>query len=466
MSLSRYIALGIALNLFGASLAVAQQQRRGSQQPQELQAPPSPPPERELSRSRFSETVSEPRIASRPVPIVSKASATSDASRGAVGVSSRQLSTSTPPSEQLKLKPEFATADPRNVKELLLPSTIIAIVGGHHIITGDILGDVNLSIPPEAKLQMPEEEFEKIQVMYVRAILNGSVDTKLLHNDFLRQPHGKEMYAKLESQIATRFDEQVYDAFNKVIAADTMESRDDLKRIDQAIRRIADLMVRENLSTMGEVDVALAKYGTSLNKERKRYAERLSAFLVLQNLTTGKKQKEITREMQLEYYQNHLPDFDRVARCKWEKLSVKHSKFKNEDEAWDAIAEMGNRVYLGNVKLSTVAKKSSQTADAEDGGLHDWTSKGALRSEVLNDAIFELPVGDLSDILRDDEGFHIVRVIEREDGGYQPFSDPKTQEVIKKRMEDEQTTAMRLEHLEKLKREIAVWNIFDDLGDE
>lgn len=461
MSLSRYIALGMALNLFGASLAVAQQ-RQGGQTQQEMQAPPSPPPERELSRSRFSET----RTASRPPPIVSKASATVDSSRGATGVSSKPLSAGPPAAEQLKLKPEFATVDPRNVKELLLPTTIIAIVGGHHIITGDILGDVNLSIPPEAKLQMPEEEFEKYQVIYVRAILNGSVDTKLLHNDFLRQPHGKEMYAKLESQIATRFDEQVYDAFNKVIAADTMESRDDLKRIDQAIRRIADLMVRENLSTMGEVDVALSKYGTSLNKERKRYAERLSAFLVLQNLTTGKKQKEITREMQLEYYQNHLPDFDRVARCKWEKLSVKHSKFKNEDEAWDAIAEMGNRVYLGNVKLSTVAKKSSQTADADDGGLHDWTSKGSLRSEVINDAIFKLPVGDLSDILRDDEGFHIVRVIEREDGGYQPFSDPKTQEVIKKRMEDEQTTAIRLEHLAKLKREIAVWNIFDELGDE
>lgn len=460
MTLWRPTALGIALILVGASTASAQQRRQ--QPPPEMQAPAAPPADRELSRSRFSDT----KVASKPPPIVSKPSGSPKENRGAAGVSSKRLAEEEAPPETLKLKPGFATVDPRNVSELLQPTTIIAIVGGHHIIAGDLLGDVNLSIPPEAKIQLPPDEYENLQSNYLRMVLSGSLDTKLLHCDFLRQERGKEMYAKIESQISTKFDEQVYDAFNKIIAADTPESRDDLKRIDTAIRRIADLMIRENLSTMGEVDVALAKYGTSLTKERKRYAERLSAYFVLQGLTKGKGPKEVTREQQLEYYQAHLPDFDRTPRCKWEKLSVKHSRFRDEDEAWNAIAEMGNRVYLGNVKLSTVAKKSSQTSDATDGGFHDWTGKDALRSEVINDAIFELPVGQLSDILRDDEGFHIVRVIEREDGGYQPFSDPKTQELIKKRLEDEQTTQLRVAHVAKLRREIAVWNIFDELSEE
>jgi hypothetical protein len=397
---------------------------------QQVQAPSAPPADRPLTRSRFSEI----RTAFVPPPIVSKKnSATSNAVDGATPLSSKRL-VEEEEVETPKLRPEFETADPKNPLEVLAPTTIIAIVGGHHIITGDILGDVNLTLPPEAR-QLSREDLAPIQVNYLRAFLKASIETKLLYCDFMRQEKAKEMFAKVESSIGSRFDEQVQDAFVKVIAADTMETREELKRIDPAVRRIADLMVREHLSTMGEVDVALKSYGTSLAKERRRYAERYTAYMVLQRMMPEKNKREITREQQLEYYQNHLPDFDRVARCKWEKLSVKHSRFKNEDEAWNAIAEMGNRVYLGDVKLSKVAKKSSQTADAEDGGFHDWTGKGSLRSDVINDAIFKLPVGRLSDILRDEEGFHIVRVIEREDGGYQPFSDPKTQEIIKKRLE-------------------------------
>ena len=39
-----------------------------------------------------------------------------------------------------------------------------------------------------------------------------------------------------------------------------------------------------------------------------------------------------------------------------------------------------------------MAKPTRKTYSADDGGLHDWTSQGSLRSEPLNQAIFSLPV--------------------------------------------------------------------------
>ena len=56
----------------------------------------------------------------------------------------------------------------------------------------------------------------------------------------------------------------------------------------------------------------------------------------------------------------------------------------------------------------------SQDISATDGGVHSWTNKDSLVSEVLDEAIFTLPVGQLSQILEDKRGFHIVRVVERE----------------------------------------------------
>lgn len=434
----------------------------GQRQGQQAARPEEPVQDRAIAPSRFSET----KVATLP-PIVSKSNATTRPANSTNAVTSKRLSDSgvSPPVSSPKYIPSFETVDPRNARAVLEPTTILAVVGGYHIITGDIIGDVNLILPPEA-MQAPPEDLEKLRVNYLRMLLNNAIELKLLYVDFMRQDRAAEMFAKYESRTASIFDEQIEDAFNKVIAADTAESREELKKLDPSFRRIAELMVRQNLSTIGEVDVALGPFGTSLAKERLRFAERHAALSVLQRLYGAMNKKEITREQQFAYYEEHLAEFLRPARCKWEKLSVKHSQFDSRADAMAAIAKMGDDVFLRGASLAAVARKNSQTSDASDGGQHDWTGKDALRSKVLNKAIFELPVGELSDILSDDEGLHIVRVIERDDGGYQPFSLLKTQDAIKKKLQEAQMTEVRQAHFEKLKREVAVWNIFDGLPEE
>lgn len=417
--------------------------------------------ERRSGASRFS----DPGDGESLPPIVEKSS---------VKVASAPSASKSEPFTGPKLKPTFTPVDPRDHQALLEPTTIIAIVGGYHIITGDVLGDVNLTIDPEAWKQLRPDELENLQVAYLRIYLQQAINMKLLYISFMRQERASELFARVESHVSAKFDEQVQDAFTKVIAADTFDSRQELNKIDPAFRRIAELMVRENLSTMGEVDVALAKYGTSLAKERKRFAERMAGMLVLGRLNgaigpggSGKSSKsEPTREQLLEYYETHLAEFERPARAKWEKLSVRHSRFNNRAAALAAIAEMGDDVYLRGAPFAAVARRASQTADAADGGFHDWTGKGALRSEVLDKAIFTLPVGQLSDILEDDEGLHIVRVIERDDGGYQPFNHVKTQELIRTKLQEAQLQQLREDYLAKLRSEIAVWSIFDEQPEE
>ena len=255
-------------------------------------------------------------MAARLPPIVSKSNVVGSPSGVRESGISKKI-TETLPRSRPKIRPAFKPVNPQDPKAILDPSTIIAIVGGHYIITGDVLGDVLLNQPLFVNAPASDrEEVEKAMVAHLQGHLNAAIELKLLYVDFMRQPRAAEMFVKIESVLSAKFDEQVLDSYVKILAADTIESREALK-LDPPIRRIADMMIRENLTTIGEVDVALARYGTSLAKERKRYAERYAAISVMQKLNTTASKKETTRDQLFEYYESHLVDFVRPARCRW-----------------------------------------------------------------------------------------------------------------------------------------------------
>ena len=124
-----------------------------------------------------------------------------------------------------------------------------------------------------------------------------------------------------------------------------------------------------------------------------------------------------------------------------------------------ALAEMGDEVLRGK-QFADVAKARSQGLTADKGGQRDWTSKGALRSNVLDEAIFGLPVGTMSRILEDEDGFHIIRVIERKEAGAVPVKDAQVE--IKNKLKEERSKKQTSAYLDKLRGETAAWTILDN----
>lgn len=76
---------------------------------------------------------------------------------------------------------------------------------------------------------------------------------------------------------------------------------------------------------------------------------------------------------------------------------------------------MGNEVYLGGKPFEAVAKASSQGYTASEGGVHDWTTQGSLKSQTLDAAIFAIVPKRLSQVIEDELGYHIIEVLERQD---------------------------------------------------
>ena len=122
---------------------------------------------------------------------------------------------------------------------------------------------------------------------------------------------------------------------------------------------------------------------------------------------------------------------------------------------------MGNDVMLRQIPFADVARARSHGSTASDGGRRDWTTKGALVSEALDHAIFSLPVGQLSTILEDKFGYHIIRVVERVDAHRTPFRDAQVD--IEEEIKKSHRKANLEKYFEQLRKDVRVWTIFDDV---
>jgi parvulin-like peptidyl-prolyl isomerase len=318
------------------------------------------------------------------------------------------------------------------------PSQIIAWVGDQPIQAGDVMPMIEQALAPElAKLDAEALEAQKEQIdqrkqEFMKQALEGMIEVKLLYLDFLRNVPAdkkKEVLPKVQS----RAEEEFYET------------------------HLPELMKTAKVETAAELDALLRRYGSSLEEKKRTYIERMLGRSMLgQNID---REPEITHQEMLDYYHQNLAKFEYPAQARWEKLTVKFDQFPTKPEAWAALGDLGNQVLRG-APFEAVARRYSQGVDAPDGGHHDWTTKGSLASETLDVAIFNLPVGQLSERLEDKEGFHIVRVLERRDAGRTSFLEAQIE--IKETLKDKRMRADISKYVAKLRTQIRVWTIYDE----
>ena len=308
---------------------------------------------------------------------------------------------------------------------------IIAVVGDEPILAGELLPQIRELLAP-AKKEMLPEEYERQKRLLLKRLVEQRIQLRALNQEFWNTiPPDKRKEA--ESEIAKQLDQKFYKEF------------------------VPKLLKDAKLQTVAQLDAGLRRFGSSLDQRKQEF--RLQAIAQMMVSRNVPRNAEVTHEELLAYYQQHLDEFSFPARARWEKLTVLFEKFPNKAAAELAIVDMGNQVLRG-APFAEVAKRYSQGPRAEFGGRYDWTSKGALVSDVLDRAIFSLPVGKLSQILEDRTGFHIVRVLERHDAGRKSFAE--VQEDLRKRIQKERFEKKLKAYLDELRAKTYVWTVFDE----
>jgi len=178
------------------------------------------------------------------------------------------------------------------------------------------------------------------------------------------------------------------------------------------------------------------------------------------------KLKVVTHEEMLAYYQDHLKEYEYPGSIKWEELMVRFDRCGGDrDKAWQQLAAMGNEVWavvaitpgLRGPVFANVAKAKSHGFTAAEGGIQE-TTPGSLMCEEMNEALLTLDLGRMSNCIESQQGFHLVRVLERKEPGRTPFTE--AQAKIRELLENEQKDVLVTEELKKLRKTARVWTVF------
>ena len=320
------------------------------------------------------------------------------------------------------------------------PAAVIAVVGQSPILLGDVLQKADARIQQvvaKTGQQIPEEQLRVARVNLVRGALAEAIQNKMMRESYLLD------------QVGTQ-------AADKRAEADAMLSQRARQIFFES--ELPELKKQYQVEDLTELDKRLREKGNTLAGRQRDFVDAMLGHLYIRSKVSDEPSVSIA-EITEYYDENKSAEFHHATRARWEQLTALFSEFPTRDAAYQAIWKMGNEAYFGG-NMQAVAKAKSQEPLASSGGLHPWTDQGALASEPLDQAIFSIELNAMSEIIEDDRGFHIVRVLEREQAGYQALAD--VQDEVRALLRKQKIVKARRKALDDLRDRIPVWSWFPD----
>lgn len=331
--------------------------------------------------------------------------------------------------------------------EMVLPSDIaaepatidgcqvIARIDGQVVLACELLWRVNMMLEENRDKILPTQ-YEEIREQLMLRTLSSVIDQKLLYGEFRRN---------IPPENLPRIEENLMKPF-----------------VESEVPR---LMEQLNCKSQRELEQELSRLGSSLNDARQSFNEHVVASEWIR--TKIKVSEEVSPEEMVEYYRTKRNEFEYPTQVRWEELVVRKSGIPAQaQQQYARLALMGNEVWpqvAANPPAATpvfdaVARAKSEGANAAKGGVYDWTSQGALKSKEVDAALFGLPPGQMSAILDSGTAFHIVRVLERKEGGCKPFSE--VQNDIRDKLKQQRMSVAQKKYIAELRKNAKIWTVY------
>jgi len=167
----------------------------------------------------------------------------------------------------------------------------------------------------------------------------------------------------------------------------------------------------------------------------KRYFERQALMSLFLNSVFQDKKRSVSLTQIDQFYREHPKDFSVEDRAKWQHLFVSNSRFNTTGEA-KQYAEWLAKHAATTTDFPALATKYGHGDSALRAGEGLGVKRGDFRPAELEETILSLKAGQTSGVIPSANGFHIVKVTEREMAGTRPL-DEKMQTAIKNVMQDQ-----------------------------
>lgn len=201
------------------------------------------------------------------------------------------------------------------------------------------------------------------------------------------------------------------------------------EQAQQAVtRQLKEFKKLNNFKSEAEFTEALKAQGLSM-KGLQRQLERNAMMNMFLAEIMREKGKNTSLAEVIRYYEEHSEEFKIEDQVKWLDLFVSYRRFNTTVEARQYAEQLLQQAKAGTDFVQLVKQYGHGDSPLRDGeGIGQ--KRGEIQPKELEPTILALTKGQLSAIVPTETGFHIMKVVEREQAGYRPF-DEKTQLYIR-----------------------------------
>jgi parvulin-like peptidyl-prolyl isomerase len=212
--------------------------------------------------------------------------------------------------------------------------------------------------------------------------------------------------------------------------------------------KITEIISSQPGMTMETFKAMIASRGQSFDEVKEQIKKTMSYEKLIGNA-------EIPDAEAKAFYDENKADFNKPEQVKASHILVKVDASATPEQK--AAAKTKAEGLLKKVKaggdFAALAKENSDCPSKDRGGDLGFFDKGTMVKEFA-DAAFAMKVGDISNVVETQFGYHIIKVTDRQEGGMMSFDKAKTD--IVKQLQDKKKSELFKQLIEKVKAEAKI----------
>jgi peptidyl-prolyl cis-trans isomerase SurA len=230
------------------------------------------------------------------------------------------------------------------------------------------------------------------------------------------------------------------------------------KLSEEQFKQVVDNIRKENKIDNDEQFLAALKSENMTMADLRRNLERSMIFQrVQQNEVLGK--IGVTDDEAKKYYQTHMNEFTTAPSVTLREIQVavpgdgRGINVAADEAAQARIEELRVRVTTGGEAFDKLAAEVSDSPSKANGGLIGPIKRDEL-AEPLQKMLDAMKVGDLTDVLRTQRGYQILKLDSRTETKIRTFDEARSD--ISNRVGETKMTGERMKYLERLRAQATI----------
>ena len=220
-------------------------------------------------------------------------------------------------------------------------------------------------------------------------------------------------------------------------------------------QQMLQIMKDSGFKTLAELEQAMRNQGVDPENARANLRKRLQQQYVVQREVLQPIYQRLTEKDKRDFYEKHKADLTVPGEVTISEIFLPlegHTAAEVEQRARRLVAELrAGQSFVEAVKNNSAATRASRAQDGKMGSF----KPGELKPDIAA-AISSLKAGEVTEPIRLQDGFQIIRVDDRKESTVRSFDDPEVQRAISSAATMERAEEARKKYIKKLREEAVV----------